>query len=560
MIRPQLHLDDLLAELQNRLDTIRATRDRMHALLDAVLSVGSDLDLQTVLRRIVEAAVVLVDAEYGALGVTGEDNRLSQFITVGVDDETQRRIGALPSGHGILGLLMKDQRALRLADLNKHPAAYGFPARHPAMRSFLGVPVRVRDAVFGNLYLTEKRGGGEFDEADESVVQALAAAAGVAVENARLYQSARLREAWQRASADVTTLLLSGTDPDEVLGVIAERACHLTAADTATILLPHGDGALLVEVAFGVDADQVRGAKVPVAGSLAGRTFQTGEPLNVPDVRPDLDATPGPVSGRSHGPLLLAPLVARGTVQGVLTVANRIGGEDFSALDLNMLKAFAGQAAVALELARQQRETERLRLFVDRDRIARDLHDLVIQRLFASGMQLESATRLMDSPEAQAKVHRVVGELDETILEIRSTIYALQSAERSVPASLRHRLLAVSGEAGELLGYPPTVRFDGLVDTRVPPDLAEQLVAVLRESLTNVARHAHAARTTASVQVGEHDVTLTVSDDGIGLPAGGRRSGLLNLAERAAELGGMFSAEAREGGGTEIVWRAPIPR
>ncbi|MDP9239928.1 MAG: GAF domain-containing protein [Actinomycetota bacterium] len=550
MIRPQLHLDDLLAELQNRLDMIRATRDRMHALLDAVLSVGSDLDLQTVLRRIVEAAVMLANAEYGALGVTGEDNRLSQFITVGVDEETQRRIGELPSGHGILGLLMKDQRTLRLADLNDHPAAYGFPARHPEMRSFLGVPVRVRNEVFGNLYLTQKRGGGEFDEADESVVQALAAAAGVAVENARLYESARRREEWQRASADVTTLLLSGADPDEVLIVIAERACHLTGADAATILLPHGDDDLLVEVAYGWAADEARGGRVPVDGSLPGRTFRTGEPLNHSDGHSD----------PARGPLLLAPLVARSTVQGVLTVANRTGGANFSDIDLRMLEAFAGQAAVALELARQQRETERLRLFVDRDRIARDLHDLVIQRLFASGMQLESATRLMDSPEAVAKVHRVVGELDETILEIRSTIYALQSAERSSPDSLRHRLLALTGEAGEVLGWAPAVRFDGLVDTRVPPEIAEHLLAVLRESLTNVARHARAAHAMASVKVGEDHVTLTVSDDGIGMPAGGRRSGLLNLADRATALGGRFTTRARDGGGTEIVWWVPLPR
>jgi signal transduction histidine kinase len=558
-VRPPLPFDDLLAELQDRLDTIRATRDRLHALLDGVLAVGSDLDLPTVLRRIVEAAVVLVDARYGALGVTAEDNRLSQFLTVGIDDETHRRIGALPSGHGILGLLMKDQRALRLADLNDHPAAYGFPAHHPEMRTFLGVPVRVRDEVFGNLYLTQKRGGGEFDEADESAVQSLATAAGVAVENARLYQAAGRREQWQRASAEVTTLLLSGTDPDEVLLVIAERACHLTEADTATILFPHGDGELLVEVAYGTDADRALGARVPVTDSPPGATFRTGESLNLADAGADPESHRAPAYGVPPGPWLLAPLVARGTVQGVLTVANNSGGSVFSDLDQSMLEAFAGQAAVALELAGQQRETERLRLFVDRDRIARDLHDLVIQRLFASGMQLESATRLIDSPEAVERVQRVVGDLDETIVEIRSTIYALHSAERPSPASLRTRLLAITEEAVDLLGYAPTVRFDGLVDTRVPPEIAEQLLAVLRESLSNVARHAHAARARASVLVGERDVTLTVTDDGIGLSAGGRRSGLANLAERAAALDGTFTARARDGGGTEIVWTAPLP-
>jgi signal transduction histidine kinase len=557
-IRPQLHFDDLLAELQSRLDTIRATRDRMHALFDAVLAVGSDLDLQTVLRRIVDAAVVLVDAEYGALGVTGKDNQLAQFITVGIDDDVHRRIGALPSGHGILGLLMNDQRTLRLVDLNEHPAAYGFPAGHPPMRTFLGVPVRVRDEVFGNLYLTEKRGGEEFDEADESVVQALAAAAGVAIENARLYQSARLRERWQRASAEVTTLLLSGADPDEVLLVIAQRACQLTAAATATILLPDGGDALLVEVAYGVDADLARGARLPLEGSLPGRTFRTGEPLNLTDAYADTKAMRTPGSDGPGGPVLLAPLIARGTVQGVLTVANEIGGALFSDADLSLLEAFAGQAAVALELAGQQRETERLRLFVDRDRIARDLHDLVIQRLFACGLQLESATRLMNSPKAVEKVHHVVEDLDETIVEIRSTIYALQSAERSSPASLRTRLLTVTEEAGELLGYVPHVRFEGLVDTGVPADIAEQLLAVLRETLTNITRHAQAGSAEVSVVVGKREVALSVSDDGIGMPEGGRRSGLLNLAERAADLNGTFIARARESGGTEVIWTAQI--
>lgn len=557
-IRPQLHFDDLLAELQVRLDTIRTTRDRMHALLDAVLTVGSDLDLPTVLRRIVNAAVLLVDAQYGALGVTGRDNQLSQFITVGIDEDTHKAIGPLPSGHGILGLLIRDQRVLRLADLNEHPAAYGFPRGHPPMRTFLGVPVRVRSEVFGNLYLTEKRGGGQFDSTDESVLQALAAAAGVAIENARLYQAARQGEQWQRASAEVTTLLLSGADPDDVLPLIAERARQLTGAAGATILLPHGGDALLVEVACGVNADSARGTREPIAATVSGHTFRTGKSQNLAGSSADGPVSPAPGDGAPRGPLLVAPLVSRGTVQGVLSVANEIGGAPFSDGDLSMLEAFAGHAAVALELATQQRATERLRLFVDRDRIARDLHDLVIQRLFACGMQLESATRLMESPQAVDKVHDVVEHLDETIVEIRSTIYALQPAERSSPASLRTRLLAAIDEAGGLLGYGPTIRFDGLIDTRVPPALGEHLLAVLRESLSNVARHADSGQARVSVVVSDHDVTLTVTDDGIGMPAGGRRSGLLNLAERAAAMQGTFNARALDGGGTQAIWTAPL--
>ena len=221
---------DFLHEFQNRLADVGSTRDRVHELLEAVLAVGSDLDLQTVLRRITEAAVTLVDAEYGALGVVGQDGGLTQFLTVGVDEQTRARIGPLPRGHGILGLLIRDPKTLRLDDFGQHPDAFGFPPGHPPMKTFLGVPVRVRGEVFGNLYLTEKRGGSPFDDEDESVVLALAAAAGVAVENARLYDAARRRELWLQAGAEISTALLSGSDPEEVLQLLTDRAHELAGA------------------------------------------------------------------------------------------------------------------------------------------------------------------------------------------------------------------------------------------------------------------------------------------------------------------------------------------
>lgn len=200
----------MLEELQVRIEAVRGTRDRVHSLLEAVLSVGRELDLPQVLRGIVEAAVVLVDAEYGALGVIGGEQRLSEFITVGIDDELRSRIGELPSGHGLLGELIRHPEPLRLAELGGHESSSGFPANHPPMHSFLGVPIRVRDEVFGNLYLTEKRSAREFDAEDESVLSTLAVAAGVAIENARLYEEGRNREQWLTASAEVTNSLLSG--------------------------------------------------------------------------------------------------------------------------------------------------------------------------------------------------------------------------------------------------------------------------------------------------------------------------------------------------------------
>ncbi len=536
-----------------------ALPERLHGLLEAVLAVGGDLDLQAVLRRITQAAVTLVDARYGALGVVGESDRLSQFIAVGIDQETQARIGPLPHGRGILGVLIRDPRPLRLDDLAAHPGSYGFPPQHPPMRTFLGVPIRVREEVYGNLYLTEKRDGRTFDAEDESIVLALAAAAGVAVANARLYGEAHRRERWLAASADVTTRLLSGTDPDEVLGLVAQHARELTDADLSTISLPGADGTLLVEVADGGDALARRGMILGVEGSLAGKAFRTGQPLIVADLTHDPDAQ---VPDRELLPMesaMLVPLGAGGVTRGVLTVANRAGGRGFDRMDLQMLEAFAGQAAVALELAEHRRDVERLVVFEDRDRIARDLHDLVIQRLFATGMLLEGAVRLISRPEAVQRVRRAVDDLDETIREIRSTIYALQTPDRSPSPSLRARLLAAIEEAAVPLGFTPSVQLDGLVDTRVPEDVAEHLLAVLRESLSNSARHARASRVEVHLAVEDEAVTLTVRDDGHGLPDGGRRSGLTNLADRAVASGGRFTAARLPEGGTEVVWTAPLP-
>ncbi|GAA4346678.1 hypothetical protein GCM10023178_59400 [Actinomadura luteofluorescens] len=385
LILPQLQLDDLLSELQSRLEAARSTRDRVHALLEAVVSIGSELDLESVLRRITEAATTLVDARYGALGVIGEEGeRLVQFVTVGVGDEEIEAIGHWPHGHGILGLLIRDPRSLRLPDLGDHPASSGFPANHPPMRTFLGVPIRVRDEVFGNLYLTEKAGGGQFEEEDEVVVIALATAAGVAIENARLYQETRRRERWLEASAEVSTALLSGTDPHEVTTLVAQRAQEIAEADLATVALveessPH----FVVEAARGRGAEQLEGLRVPLEHSVAGPVFTEGTALRLADG--EKAAREANVPTRLPiGPLLIVPLGLGSAARGIIAVVNPPGGALFSEGTQRLLEAFAGQAAVALELAERRRDAERLALLEDRDRIAKDLHDTVIQRLFAS--------------------------------------------------------------------------------------------------------------------------------------------------------------------------------
>jgi signal transduction histidine kinase len=526
-------------------------------LLDAVVAIGSDLDLQTVLRRIVEAATRLVDAHYGALGVLSDTGKVAQFVITGIDPATIADIGAFPEGHGILGVLIDDPKPLRLHDLTTHPLSYGFPPNHPPMHTFLGVPVRIHGEVFGNLYLTEKSGGADFTEDDENVLQALAGAAGVAIENARLYEDARRRERRLRASAEVTTALLSGTEPDDVLELIAQRARDLANADVACIALPLGD-TLAVEVANGKFGQQLLGMRVPRDASLVGAVFHSGESLNVPDLHFDPRAAAGHLIRADIDAAMFVPLRSDTITYGVLYVANQSGGAKFGPSDQTMLEGFAAQAALALELARQQRETEQLSLFRDRDRIARDLHDLVIQRLFATGMQLESSLRFMTRPEATHYVQQAVDDLDKTIKEIRSTIYALQRPEDAASRSLRARIVELVEEYSDTLRFTPGLRLEGLVDTRVSAKIGENLLAVVRETLSNAARHAKASRIDVALVVDDARVTLTVTDDGVGLAEGTHRSGLANLEARAANLGGECLAENRPEGGTKVNWRVPL--
>ncbi len=544
---PRTRLDELVTELHARLQAVLVTRDRVQALLEAVVSVGGDLDLETVLRRIVETATTLVDARYGALGLIGEDNTLARFVPVGMSEEEIARIGHWPHGLGLLGLLIKEPRTLRLPDISRHPESYGLPPGHPPMRGFLGVPVRVRGEVFGNLYLTEKRGGGEFDEDDEAIVVALAGAAGVAIENARLYEETRRRETWLQASGEITTSLLSGAETPRVLTLIARRARRMAGADTMAILLPDPGGhTLRVAIADGALPETCAGARrIPVDGTLAGQAFTLAEPRMAADAADD------------EGPVCAVPLGTPGAVRGVLWLGRRPGRIPFSRSEVCMLHAFAGHAAVALELAEARKDAERLGLLEDRDRIARDLHDVVIQRLFAIAMTLTAAARVVERPEASARLRYAIDELDGTIREIRSTIFALQTPAGA--PGLRARLVALVESARAQLGFLPALRLDGGLDTRVPGGIGDHLLAVVREGLSNVVRHARATRTTVSVCVEGSRLTLAMEDDGIGIPAQGRRSGLLNLRERAEALGGSCTAGPRPDGGTCLRWSVPLP-
>jgi signal transduction histidine kinase len=555
---PQLRLDDLLAELQARLQAILDTRDRSHALIEAVVAVGSQLELEIVLRQIVEAAVRLVSARYGALGVIGEGGRLAEFIPVGLEESQIAGIHHWPEGRGLLGELITNPRPLRLHDLGADPRSSGFPDGHPPMRSFLGVPVRIRDEVYGNLYLTEKQDGGDFDEEDESLVVALAAAAVVAIENARLYAEARRQQQWLRANAEVTGRLLSGDEPHEVLELVTQQALEMSGADLVVLVLPAGNrDELVIEHACGDGETQARGLVLHKQSSASGIVMASGKPLTIADFSTDPRVAEEAREHMTLGPAVLVPLGPAGDVRGVLTAGRHRGALPLAPPAVEMLITFAAQAGIGLELAEHRKDSQRLALFEDRDRIARDLHDLVIQRLFATGMSLQGVTALMTDTEAVHRVEQAVDALDETIRDIRSAIFALQSRGETERPGVRSRILGVMEEMTDPLGFVPALRLAGPIDTQVPGDLASQMLAALREALANVAKHAQASRADVTVEAST-DLVLVVRDNGVGLTGTGRRSGLANLAERAAELGGTLRVATAEGGGTELEWRVSL--
>ncbi|MFE2076928.1 sensor histidine kinase [Streptomyces misionensis] len=559
---PQLKLDELLEELQARIDAARGTRDRVHSLLEAVLSVGRELELEQVLHSIVEAAAALVDAEYAALGVIGPDGTtLAAFHTVGLSEERIHRIGPYPEGHGILGELIRHPEPLRLPKISEHPASYGFPPGHPPMNTFLGVPIRVRDQVFGNLYLTEKRGGLDFDEEDESVLATLAVAAGVAIDNARLYEDSRLRERWLLANAEISHSLMSGSERAEALDLIAERARENTGSALAAVAMPMPDTESLgVEIAVGAQAEAHRGLVLPLHNSLMGLAFTAAAPVTSDDVAHDERISQQPPRFDGLGPAVAVPIgTGEGGARGVVLLARESDQPVFSDKETEMLRGFAAQAAIAMELAQRRQAAQQIALLEDRDRIARDLHDLAIQRLFATGMTLQSAGRFIEHPEASERVLRAVDDLDETIKIIRSTIFGLRAREGAAAGGLRARVARVAGEASPVLGFAPSVRMEGLLDTDVPGEVADHVVAVLSEALTNIARHAHADRAEVLLVADGREVRLTVRDNGVGIPDGGRRSGLRNMAERAQRLGGRLEVGEGEPGGATLEWRVPLP-
>lgn len=557
-----VEFDELLREVLGRVHGVLDESERLRHLLDAVVAVSSELSLDAVLARIVSAASNLLGARYAALGVLteGPERRLRTFIHHGMADEVVEQIGALPTGHGLLGLLIDDPRPIRLEDIASHPASYGFPAEHPPMSSFLGVPVRTRGRVFGNLYLTEKSGGGDFTETDESIAEALAAAAGVAIENATLYEESEGRRAWLAATAEIAALLSADTPVGEALQVVADRARSLSHADVAWVVTGSTAGELRLEVVSGAPVDLEAMQALPMRRSLASVVIDSGEPLTVPDLSLDPRAVdPSSIPGWPQlGPVIVLPLMSGTTAEGVLSLAWTPEHADlFHRVDPDLPASFAEQAALALQLARSREDRQRLTLYEDRDRIARDLHDLVIQRLFAVGMGLQATGKQPDLDDrVRERLADAIDELDDTIKDIRRTIFALGSLGED--SNLQTEVETLVERAGSVMKLNPKLRLQGPVRSTVPHEVVPDLLAVLGEALTNVARHAHASAVDVVLSALEGNVVLVVSDDGRGMDQRAAGSGLDNMRARAHRHGGDLRVESEAGSGTTITWTVPL--
>lgn len=529
---------------------------KMQGLLSAVISVAEGFTLDVVLHRIIKAACDLVDAQYGALGVVGEGEALSHFATQGIDPDLEKLIGPLPTGHGVLGLLIRDPRPIRLPNLHDHPASYGFPPHHPPMRTFLGVPIRIRDEVFGNLYLTEKRDGQLFTGEDEALAVALASSAGFAIENARLFDQAQARSQWLEAGRKVAVRMMSAVGDDVGPGpeFVAQTALEVSEAQVVLIVTtPNEAGQVEVLAAAGSGTKRLVGQLMDLDLAALEGVLATGGAVAFEKSRDLL----GPSLVGLNGPALLARLGTQGAEHGALILLRGQGHSGFTALSMEMIAVFCAQSALALELAKAHRNSEQLLLYADRDRIAQDLHDIVIQRLFAAGLNLQSLTRLTSDPTGVARIRAITDELDATIKDLRNTIYSLRASTNDVDL-LSSRVLHTLRHVTKQLPFAPRIVFKGPVDSCVPEDLAHHLLAVVSEGVSNAVRHAQAGDIAVEIEVTSDALSVSVNDDGCGISILERRSGLANMEARALDCHGVFLLESTPGKGTRFHWSVPL--
>jgi len=552
---PRHDLDRALADLVERANAVANTQGRLRDLLRATRELIEETDLPLVLRRIVEAAVELVGARYGAMGVVAPDGTLEQFIHVGMPADTAASIGHPPRGAGLLGALIADPTPIRLEHIADDERSAGFPAHHPPMDSFLGVPVRVRDQVFGNLYLTDS-GARSFSREDEELVTSLATTAGFAIDNARLLQETRLRARWAAATTELTTQLLDPgtTDPDAAIAVAIAVAAD---ADLVCIVRASADEEpLRIAAAWGATDEPLVGTALAATGTAVADALGTDAPATAP---PGAAAPEDPTRLTRHdrsGPVLAVPLSVVKSPASAITIARDPGAPGFGPTDVEAATDLAAQVSVALDLVRARTFEERTMLLEDRGRIARDLHDHVIQDLFGTGLQLQALATMLPDPAQAQRLERAIERLDDAISQIRSIIFATSPfAGRADTA--RHRIMDLAAELSATLPSPISVRFSGPIDHSVDEDLLPDLIAVARELLTNAVRHARAESIGIRVDVAGGQLTMAVRDDGVGLRTKTRESGLRNITHRAEKRGGAVVIGSRPGA-TSVQWSVPV--
>lgn len=550
-----LSLSDLVEEIMRRADTPEATRDQLARLVAATQAISSDLELPAALHNVVLVACDLVSASYAAIGVISPDGTLEEFVHVGMDPHVVDRLGSLPTGHGLLGAVIDEREPIRLANLTTDPRSVGFPAGHPHMTSFLGVPVRVGGTVYGNLYLTGSARG-QFDAVDEKIILTLATMAGTAIANARLYEESRLGQRWLFASEEINQRLLSGELSVGEVRPIAELILALSAAAFVGLVLP-------TDLA---DAPAFAQRFGPLADSP---DFSSDEEISeLPDrVRRALETKENRAAAFHEIELWASSLVgstmvipwgdSEATREGALVISREANGQPYSVADRRMTKRFARSVAIARELAMSRNDREHVALTDERDRIARDLHDHVIQSLFAVGLGLQSVVG-STTGQVAARVSAQVDAIDVTIRQIRQTIFQLSTPPTASAYSQKQRLNHLVRTILEGEGIDSSLDFRGPVDTLIDSELGDEVSAVLREALSNVVRHAEASRVDITIAVSTTEVRVVVTDNGRGLGQVGHRSGLDNLEHRARARGGRFSTAARAPSGTTIDWAAPV--
>lgn len=536
-------------------------------LLEAVLVVGQGLDLDRALQRIVEVASQVVDARYCALGVRGPDGGLSAFVYTGISPAQRARMDHLPIGKGVLGLLIEEPQVLRIPSLAKHPSSVGFPPNHPPMHTFLGAPIIVRGSVFGSIYLTEKQSALEFSEVDETLVAVLAIAAGIAVDNARLFGQARTRHRWMQVIAR------RGSEP--LAGIALEDTLTRLCVDVAEL----GDG---IDVFILTGEPGAVSVRAHTGGPVAAGDL-TLPPTAARAVYP-VTEIPSELVRRDAGWVTVQPLQRAAGAFGwiVITHASRPDWDDD---DTSGLAGVAEVASLSVVYADQQQVARDLEVLEDRHRIARDLHDHVIQRLFAIGMSVQTmlAARAADTESSGTestdtasgassstdrattdRLEQVVSDLDRTIAQIRTSIFDLQTVSgHHDTATLRRRVLDIVAELAGHASIAPGVQFAGPVDTVVPEALGPHIDAVLREGLSNALRHAQAQHIDVSVRADDDVLSVEISDDGVGIGTDVVYRGLDNLTRRAEDCDGVFSVVTSprgpgKPGGTTLTWSVPL--